>query len=93
MLFPSSAPVSAGAYNRTIADLYFTRRRPLEPGQHIEHCGLAAAARPEQAKELAGLYLQIEIADGNVIAALHGTENLIDARESNQRQGDAPKAQ
>ena len=48
---------------------------------------------PEQAEELAGLYLQIEIADGNVVAALHGTENLVDARESNQRQGDAPKAQ
>ena len=81
------AAVRAGALDGLAGDLDFTGRSRLEPGQHVEHRGLAAAARAQQAEELAGLDVQVEIAHGHVVAALHRAKNLADARESNQRQG------
>ena len=85
---PRSAPGPTMGHRRSRC----SGRSRLEAGQHVEHRGLAAAARAQQAEELAGLDVQIEIAHGNVVAALHGAKDLVDAREPNQRQGYPPNA-
>ena len=70
-----------------IADV--ARARRLEARHHVEHGGLAAAAGAQQAEELAGLDVEREVADGNVIAALHRAIDLADLRELNERHGPA----
>ena len=53
---------------------------------HVEDRGLAATAGAQQAEELALCNVQVEIADGDVLSALHRAKDLADATEPNQCQ-------
>ena len=63
----------------------------LEASNHVEDRGLAATAGAQQAEELAVCNVQVEIADGDVVAALHRAKDLADASEPNQCQGNSSR--
>jgi hypothetical protein len=55
-----------------LGDQNLTGSCPLQPGDHPERGGLAAARRAQQAEHLAGLHVQIDVVDGDQIAELLG---------------------
>src|SRR2546430_4931730 len=54
-------PISAGAGHRAAFHEDLARGGVLEPGEHLEDRGLAAAAGAEEAEELAGFDLDGEV--------------------------------
>src|SRR5688572_4124922 len=71
--------------NGIAGDLDAAVGRLFEAGQHVEHRRLATAARAEQAKEFAGLHLEVEAADGRVLLALSRAVSLFDVTEGDER--------
>ena len=53
--------------------------RQVEPGDHPQQRGLAAAGRPQQGEEFAGLDLEADVVDGEEVAEAAG--NVLDLEE------------
>ncbi|MCY1427835.1 hypothetical protein D9M71_436980 [compost metagenome] len=56
------ATLAAGAFEGAAIDLHAAAVRRLEPGQHIEQAGLAAAGRPEHHQRFALGQAQVQVA-------------------------------
>src|SRR5229473_2993271 len=78
----------AGHCHRPPVDPDGSRRRLLESGEQVEHGGLAAAARPEQAEELAALDRQRQAGEHEGVLAGPPREAEVDVAELDvRRQG------
>src|SRR5262245_16882527 len=85
------ATISPRAVDDAAGDFHATGGSGLETGRHVEDGGLAAAARAQQAEELAGFDVEVEVRNGRIVAALEGAVGFANADQPHQGQSQCPR--